>query len=281
MKDDFAELAVLDAYKWWIASDFGFLQLTGVLDKNGNDGADLGQFDKEVMRRIARAYTVSRNIPSHENDAQAEALAVSLSGSELAPMLRLSFVDRARALTGFIRSNPVTLSQKGKGEEPTKKNIASAITKLTWFLQPEDWTIFDKYVGVAILRREGTGLKQMEAYYAHLADGWDLISSQLCKACADNGFNRRLGYRIVDKFLFLHGIAMYVPGQKKDGQPRTVLNKNSRLAERIESGSLTPIRQSLRSFGGALPIDLHEKLKRLGEDAALILADAHWIKDPA
>ncbi len=32
---DFALLAVIDAYKWWISSDYGFLRLTGAVDDCG------------------------------------------------------------------------------------------------------------------------------------------------------------------------------------------------------------------------------------------------------
>lgn len=280
MKDDFADLAVLDAYKWWIVSDFGFLQLTGVLDEHGNDGLEIGRFDKDAMRRIARAYTVSRNIPSHEGDAQASTLAALLSGADLAPALRLPFAERAVALTEFVNANPVKLASKDESQ-PIEKKIASAITKLTWFLQPDDWTIFDKYVGVAVLRREGTGPKQMSSYYAELAGEWRKISAGLCEACAVHGFNRRLGYRIVDKFLFLHGIGMYVPGTRKNGEPRDVLDKKSRLADRFASASVAPIRDSLHSFASALPTDLNARLNQLGRDAASVLAAANWIKDPA
>ena len=51
MKDDFADLAVLDAYKWWIGSDFGFLQLTGVLDQDGN--GQPGLLRNTAMDRVA------------------------------------------------------------------------------------------------------------------------------------------------------------------------------------------------------------------------------------
>ena len=280
MKDDFAHLAVLDAYRWWIASDFGFLQLTGVLDQDGNDGLEIGRFDKDAMRRIARAYTVSRNIPSHQGDAQASTLAALLSGTELAPALRLPFAERAVALSDFVHANPGKVAAKDNGQ-PADTKIASAITKLTWFLQPDDWTIFDKYVGVAVLRREGTGPVQMAAYYSRLADDWGKISAGLCDACAVHGFNTRLGYRIVDKYLFLHGIGMYVSGSRKNGEPRDVLDKKSQLADRVASASVAPIRESLRSFAKALPADLSAKLTQLGQDAASLLAAANWIKDPA
>ena len=100
--DDFAFLAVLDAYKWWITNDFGFLQLTRFLDENGEIGRKMGRYEASVMRRIARAYMVSRNIPSHEEDKQAHHLAALLNSKGMQSILQLPFEQRAITFKDFI-----------------------------------------------------------------------------------------------------------------------------------------------------------------------------------
>ena len=81
----------------------------------------------------------------------------------------------------IIDSYPVKLrANKGKIEE---RRLASAFTKLTWFLQPDDWTIFDRNVGAAVLRSADTGSAQMAAYYKQIAQNWSCVS-QNSAVCA-------------------------------------------------------------------------------------------------
>lgn len=70
-EDDFAFLAVVDAYCWWLNHDFGFLVATKMIDLDGNrTGGGVGKYDLDIMRRIERAYSVSRNIPAHDAEVR-------------------------------------------------------------------------------------------------------------------------------------------------------------------------------------------------------------------
>jgi hypothetical protein len=163
IEDDFAHLAVVDAYRWWINHDFGFLKATKMIGPDGNrTGRSVGEFDLQTMRRIARAYSVSRNIPSHDSVVEGEKVVDHLNGKELKDFSKLGFKERAAKPVKFVRANPAALKLAPGEEESKKRALASALSKLTWFLNPEDWTIFDKYVSAAVLRRGGAGVGQME-----------------------------------------------------------------------------------------------------------------------
>jgi hypothetical protein len=279
--NDFARLAVLDAYKGWITTDFGFLQLTGVLDPAGVAiDTELGRFNAHTMRKIAKAYTVSRNIPAHEDDRQGVQLAEFLCSSEVTQVLKLPFARRAEGLTDLVHRNPVVLAENKNGEN-VKRKIASAFSKLTWFLRPNDWTIFDKYVGAAALREEGTGPKQMRAYYEALRRTWTATSTALVDASVAHGMNSLLGLRIVDKYLFLHGIGMYRRATGKDGSPKDKLDPLSTISDRLTHLTVISARRSLMSFAQALPRDLREELFSLADDVAPVLMASGWIDDPA
>jgi hypothetical protein len=87
LTNDFPQLAVIDAYKWWISSDYGFLRMTGAIDVRGQlSGQDASSIDTKRLRKIAQAYSVSRNIPSDQTDSQAQ-LVVDAFSKPISPDL--------------------------------------------------------------------------------------------------------------------------------------------------------------------------------------------------
>ena len=270
LQNDFAFLAVVDAYKWWINADFGFLQETGILNSEGNrSAAQVGKIDAKLMRRIAREYTVSRNIPAHSDDLEAATLVKALSNPALHRDLSKPFKARAEALIKFVADNPVSLAPNAKGEVKTRQ-LASALSKLTWFLSPEDWTIFDKFVGVAVLRKSTTSGKQMGSYYSTLAKNWNEVSSGLCQAAENHGLNPLLGYRIADKYLFCHGVGMFDPATGK-------LDGASTLREKAKHPSVLSLRKSLSATEKVLSQHMGHRLRAISAEVAPILARSGWV----
>lgn len=277
----FAFLSVVDAYKWWINSDFGILQATGILDANGiRTNRPTGTFDLQTMRQIARAYTVNRNIPAHNNDAAGQAVVDALCAPETAKWLESPFPERAERLADFVKANTVALAPNEKGEV-LNHELASAYSKLSWFLRPEDWTIFDKYVGAAVLRREQAGLDQMNSYYAALAPRWRQTSAALIEAVERQGLPGQLGYRIADKYLFYQGIGMYEPDLRKSGKPFDKLNPRTTTDQRLLSPAVQASLASLTATERVLSQHMGDSLRRLAEDVAPILSASQWIQDPA
>jgi len=281
IQDDFALLAVVDAYKWWINADFGFLQETGILNSSGKRSTlETGSLNEDIMRRIARAYSVSRNIPSHDADTQATVIVDALNGPDLRIHLCKPLPCRAKALVDFTREDPVALLADEKGRI-RKRELASALSKLTWFLRPEEWTIFDRFVGVAVLRKTRVGTEQMQSFYQKLAGTWDQTQAALCDAAEDHGFNPLLGYRIADKYLFCHGVGMFKTHADHIGKSTVRLDAASTLAERLSHPSVHKIRISLLASEQVLSVHLGDKLKSLAKAVAPSLSQAGWTTDLA
>jgi hypothetical protein len=205
--DDFALLAVIDAYKWWISTDYGFLRLTGAIDGPGGASEHgLPSIDATRLRRIAKAYSVSRNIPTDGDDSQAQKIVDLFTRTPGPELSSTDLLTRAKALAELSRKSPVYV-RRSDGEL-SQRQLASAFSKLSWFIQPRGWTMFDRYVGLAVIGREGAGLKQMAAFYEKLAPNWKVVSDAVCDTAEQAGFHPLLGYRIIDKYLFCHGLAI-------------------------------------------------------------------------
>lgn len=270
--NDFAQLAVLDAYKWWIVHDFGFLQLTGVLDADGKRTERTGKLTGDTLRTIARAYSVNRNVPLGDDQGLANKLAGDLNNIP-ENHLSLSLAQRAKALCTWVAVNPLEYRKRGSGEAQSKM-VASAASKLTWFMAPEGWTIFDKFVGAAVLGKPGSGVQQMRSFYKSIADTWDEAAAQLAHASAAHGFSPLLGARIADKFLFLNGLGMmHLP----EGRKTETVDKDAGEEEQLTRASVVTARSALNSFAAALPENLRQNLGSLGEAVGPTLKKAGWV----
>lgn len=239
--DDFALLATIDAYKWWISTDYGFLCLTGALDSSrAPSERGIPGINRVSLRKIARAYSVSRNIPSDEMESQAQEV-VDLFMKSPPPELRSQdLLTRAEVLTDLSKKTPMLVKRK---KHTAKRQLASALSKLSWFVHPEGWTMFDKYVGAAIIGKDGSGLAQMSAFYQKLAPSWQACSVEICSTTKSAGFHPYLGYRIIDKYFFCHGLGMYSePGQ---GRKTTGLIASSNLEEKLTRPAVEDHRRSM------------------------------------
>jgi hypothetical protein len=276
IEDDFAYLAVVDAYRWWINHDFGFLIATKVIGADGaRTGRTVGEYDFETMRRIARAYSVSRNIPSHDSEVEGEKVVKHLNGEQLRHLSKLGFEERAKGLVEFVKTNRAALRLAPDAVEPKRRALASALSKLTWFLNPEDWTIFDKYVSAAVLRRGGAGVDQMEKFYGDLSKGWPDTLRKVEQEVVGRGLDQWLASRIVDKYLFYHGVGMFE--MSDDGKQRLV--EKATLAEKLRRPAVVSMRQSLLASGKVLRASLGGKLDELAHAIAPILKETNWTKE--
>lgn len=272
-RNDFATLAVIDAFRWWIHVDFGFLIETGILTHTGERTDNkVGHLDRPLLRRIAGAYSVSRNIPAHNADAEAEKLVTLFKEKAFRSALcAMDLGERGDLLAEFISASPAILVAAEEGGKPGSRQLASAISKLTWFMQPDGWTIFDKYVGVAALRKSGTGTAQFKSFYGKLAPSWDQTTAELKQVVVEHGFNELLSYRIIDKYLFCHGLGMFAVADGK-----STLIRTADITYKIKSPALTNHRNGIIASQKALSPYLGTRLSALGEALETVLDDAGW-----
>lgn len=247
-----------------------------MIDANGvRTGRTLGEFDLHTMRRIARAYSVSRNIPSHTSEVEGEKVVEHLNGDELKGFSALEFKQRATELVKFVKNNPTSLRLASGEQQPKKRSLASALSKLTWFLNPEDWTIFDKYVSAAVLRRDGAGVEQMKAFYDRLSNDWSSTLHGIETELKNRGFDHWLGSRIIDKYLFYHGVGMFETST--NGKLRVV--EGATLPDKLQRPAVESMRQSLRASGQVLQSHMGSALEELAIAIAPILQSANWTRE--
>ncbi|TAY13746.1 hypothetical protein [Rhizobium leguminosarum] len=260
--DDFALLAVIDAYKWWISSDYGFLRLTGAIDDQGNPSEPgVSAICNTSLRRIAQAYSVSRNIPSDELDSQAQQVVDLFMKSPPPEIDSVDLLTRAKALAALSKKTPMLVTLKNGGQ--SERQLASALSKLSWFIHPQGWTIFDKYVGAAVIGQDGSGLAQMSAFYQKLAPSWEASWVAVCSTADRAGFHPFLGYRIIDKYLYCHGLGMYrEPGQ---GRKTFKLIAASTLEEKLSRPAVEEHRLSLNWTLEAFGDPVAENLRNLAD----------------
>lgn len=164
-----------------------------------------------VLRRIADRYHVNRGIRRLENDED------DLIGVELAGIL-------CRAAEGLIgphiferwkSTRELAEECRNEMERQLRDNgqlrgrvdpIVSAVTKLTWFLVPDGWTMFDRLARDALGVRKTGAEKQAEAFYRQLYERrFCKHAADVKKVLVDRHFSGLFGERVIDKYLMLAG----------------------------------------------------------------------------
>jgi hypothetical protein len=243
-------MAVIDAYRGWITADYFILRLTGVLSKNGDRSDNtIGHIDADTLGYILSEYSIRRNV-AVEGDARCN-LIKKLNSDCMQGILKEGFTKRAELLCKFSDENRI-------GE----RKINSAYSKLTWFLRPEDWTMFDKFVNSAVLRRNQSNMKEC---YENISKFWDENSSALSKKASDHKFNPLLGLRVFDKFLFCHGIGLYGPHHSKEGDAGQMYPERTRC-EIFKSKNVSNLHRRLNLMIDAFPQCTARRLRDLAEE---------------
>lgn len=199
--------AYVEACRWWIWCDAGF-----VSELKGN-----GKLDRHLVRRICNVYQVSRTIrvqkvphPEGQTRRNGKIKQVLVDGDPYAQF----FADK---LNGFADDMPAGLLATAEKLSKTISEIAqtigtqpiSASTKVLWFLQPDGWTMFDRWAATGVLGEHKNTTECMESFYVALARrGFEERLQNLKKALQGACFGERLAERVIDKYLFLVGLSL-------------------------------------------------------------------------
>lgn len=183
-----ADYAFPLAYQWWLYVDFGYLQTI-----NGK----AFKLDGPLVREIAESYDVGRTIGG-ATKADADLAAGALAG-----MIRTSGAGDGMTLIERAARSAHALERKGTD---LSRSPISAITKISWFVWPDGWTMFDSLTSKAVLGRSSSQVSHMERFYAALqVRGWlDVLRRVRERIRAP--FDRRMAERVLDKYLFLSGL---------------------------------------------------------------------------
>lgn len=180
--------AVVEHARTWIAEDGPFRL---VIEKQN------GRIDGVTLRRIAIAYNVSRGVNRRDlkADTSAEAIARLINKARPWPP---GLSDRARRC--------LKIAQKLRADRHTDKLQASAITKFSWFSEPADWTVYDRFVARAIgATGKNTETRVLKFYATLEARGFPELARRVQADLDDCAPLPLVGARVLDKLMMLHG----------------------------------------------------------------------------
>jgi hypothetical protein len=220
---DPATYAFLAANKWWLEHDAYFL---GVLC--GQPGA----LNPANLEDILRTYGAARSMPLDQRADYINLIANSQQAENMA------LVGRADLIAATL----------GNLERPA----VSAFTKVSWFIWPAGWTMFDSHASHAVLgHANGAVIPRMLLFYAALEErGWGDLILGVRAVLNRSGFDERLAERTVDKYLWLtHALHNLDPNDQRDPQGRHEAFRNAlpqELVGRIAAvnAAVTPLLQN-------------------------------------
>ena len=206
---DLSHSAWGDAELYW--ATLGYLRAWWATDGARLDVVrSTGSMTVPVLRSIALEYNVTRLILGAEKSEVVREDGDGLGDDPSAARL-CAILNAARA------SWPGTLPERAKAclhivdeakrQGVAKKDLASATTKFMWFLQPSDWTVFDRFA------KDGLGFKapakardQMLAFYATLeARGFVTLAREMQQQIDGSAFRGLPATRILDTLLMARG----------------------------------------------------------------------------
>lgn len=176
--------AIVEHHRWWYADD-GVKRHMIVL--NG------GKIDPRVLRDIARAYSVSRGL---FEDCEGE-------------IARILNEAMASWPPGFLRraGTCIRIAKRLNDDKLTRGRQISALTKLTWFMRPDGWTLYDDLAATGLgIHKYVDTVDRMKKYYRRL-DEWGFpcrIPAMQTTINASETPELR-AERILDKLLVFHG----------------------------------------------------------------------------
>lgn len=211
------------AYKWWLSQDAHYLSRLG---------GKPGKLNKDWIGRIGRTYSVNRTLKSETGDAKERFRQLVRTSGQHNDM---SLVDRAACIVECLDGADHGLS----------RHPFSFFSKISWFVWPKNWTMFDSYASRAVLGRARVGKDAFRDFYSALHErGWDSITDSVREAIAAP-FDKRMTERVIDAYLSFAG-----------------LTRKTRVYRSLE----------IDSFRLALPTDLRQALDDQSARIAAILA---------
>jgi hypothetical protein len=179
--------AVTEHVRTWLGDDGPFRHM---IEKQN------GCLDGITLRRIAIAYNVSRGIRKGADGVDhAGALAQIINNASPWPSDL-----RARAY------KCLEIAKEAQSRGHTTGLQASGLTKFSWFVQPDCWTVYDRFVAGAMKVRGGAPEAKVMQFYEELEKRGFVDVAKQVQAQVDKWQTMPLfGARVLDKFMMLSG----------------------------------------------------------------------------
>ena len=174
--------------RWWLGED---ASLCGLVAANKN------RLNPSIMAAIALPYNVARGLPGKPKKHAREQIVALLNKRSS------DWPDRLVERAEFCKSIAAELVSKGY----VKNHQVSAVSKMMWFLKPQNWTMFDSYAADGMeIPRSPTGPVRMTSFYEKLdALGFEAVNNGLCEIVAKSPWSSIPAVRVLDTFLMRRG----------------------------------------------------------------------------
>lgn len=198
-RDVAARYAFALAYQWWLNCDAYFV--AGLQNNTKLDGT--------WIREIGSYYGVNRTVPTDKEGAFSKFILQSGQSSDM------EIDKRAVHLTHSLQQAELLAHKGENGRKQDSRIPASAATKVSWFVWPQGWTMYDSYAARGVLGTRGSvGTARMERFYAALAHrGWKKLLFSV-RGEIPPQFSQLLAERTLDKHVLLLGLADGMDGQQ-------------------------------------------------------------------
>lgn len=201
--------AVIEHYRYWLAFD-------GIerhrLERQGN------RLDAQAVRRIGIEYMVNRGVYQKADAQPAREARGKLAGrpakdarEDGAP--RLAFLINEEAEAGWdnwdLRQRAArcaAIANEAADNGATRGRLASAVSKLMWFIRPRGWTLYDDLSANATVATIPNTVEEMLAFYGALQErGFAECAAEINRRFASSALRELYGERVIDKFFLLNG----------------------------------------------------------------------------
>jgi hypothetical protein len=229
--------AVIEHHRWWLATDG-----PNFLEASAEGGLTL-----RVAQRIAREYSVARNIGAvaDDNGAAADGLSWLVERINHCDWPE-GLVERARVCVDLSAEYHRRCGQLNIADRIFRP--VSAVTKLMWFRHPTGWTMYDRFARIGLIGSR----ENPELFYRTLAENdFEARAKAITGKCHAAGLQLH-GERIVDKLLLFRGQQV------------------------AAKGGIDPIAEARRVNGyhlKLLPDERRDALLRLAHEVADMLGD--------
>jgi hypothetical protein len=152
------------------------------------------------IRRIGLAYYFNRGIRQLKDDEGARQLADKLNNTSWPE----GVADRCDCCLRLAHWASATMAN---GKTITKGQQGSAMSKLMWFLHPNGWTVFDRFVAKAVgIPAYRPRPDQARRYYRILDERGFRSCTADARACVDTtSFPDLYPERVLDRYLMIRG----------------------------------------------------------------------------
>ncbi|NKL87332.1 hypothetical protein [Rhizobium leguminosarum] len=193
-------LATIRYWWWWASHDLAYLMRIG----------QTGAIDAQLVKSIAKDYGIARGIRKEENDPDGEISPRRATRIAEAVNRRGRGFRACEGLTDrFTLCLEIVTELNGSHDESdrlTHNDFVSGVTKLSWFIAPQGWTMFDRLAAEALGIKSGTARKKAAKFYERLTKVEFIgLAKEMNAALDHNGLAAEHFHaeRIVDQYLWL------------------------------------------------------------------------------